>query len=111
MNFPVDSLEITVHELHDALKAGQKMTLIDVREDKERAIASLKEAKSISMNDLAIGLKAFDLSCSLVMLCHHGYRSLQATLYAKSIGFKDVRSVKGGIDAWSVTIDPQIPRY
>ena len=47
----------------------------------------------------------------IVTICHHGIRSLDAAVYLRGQGFAKTRSMRGGIDVWSMTVDPSVPRY
>lgn len=92
------------------VRAGS-VTLVDVRPPEERAIASVP----ITHEGLEHGglerLLALPKDTPLAFLCHHGGRSAQAAMYFAQEGFADVYNVVGGIDAWSLSVDPAIPRY
>ena len=87
------------------------LQLVDVREDWEATIARLDGAFHIPLGQLAARLGELDSARPTVVYCHHGIRSLQATLGLRSRGFTDVRSLRGGIDRWSLEIDSGVPRY
>jgi rhodanese-related sulfurtransferase len=55
--------------------------------------------------------KELDMDERLVIVCHHGVRSLNATAWLRRQGFEKVQSLRGGIDAWSVEVDPKVSRY
>ena len=97
--------------------AGKTLTLIDMREPEELIIAPLPGAVHIPGSEFASRIdELLDLSDDagpegLGILCHAGVRSFQATMLLRQEGIQNVRSVAGGIDAWSVYLDPSIPRY
>jgi len=106
-------LEITPEAVKAKLDAGEKLHLIDVREDQELAICSLPGAEHIPMMSLFLGLKktAAAQDTPVVVICHHGIRSLEATQFLKMQGFEDVKSMSGGVDEWARKVDPTLPRY
>ena len=105
--------EITVHELKEALASEKPPRLIDVREVGEFEHCRIAGAELIPLSQwpqLALE-KLTDKAEPLLMQCHHGGRSARATAWLLGQGFTDVKNVAGGIDAWSVEIDPAVPRY
>jgi len=92
--------------------AGQPdLVLLDVREPHEYEIARIDGARLIPLSELPGRLRELDGRAEIVTHCHHGVRSLQALALLKGAGFANVRSLQGGIDAWSVGVDPEVPRY
>jgi rhodanese-related sulfurtransferase len=86
--------------------------LIDVRETWEYATASVPGSTLIPMGEFASRAhQELDPEEHLLVLCHHGARSLSVTNWLRQQGFEKAQSVAGGIDAWSTQIDPTIPRY
>ena len=85
--------------------------LLDVREPWEVEIASLSGATVIPMADIPSRLQELDPDSPTVVMCHHGARSLNVTLWLRKQGFEHVQSLAGGIDQWSRSIDPAISRY
>ena len=106
-------LEITPEEVKARLDAGDPLHLIDVREEQELAVCSLEGAEHIPMMSLFLGMKktAAAQDASIVVVCHHGIRSLEATQFLKMQGFEDVKSMAGGVEAWAQRVDPSMPRY
>jgi rhodanese-related sulfurtransferase len=105
-------LEITPAELKARLDAGDAVRLIDIREPHELAHCGLAAAEPIRM--LAIPQHAPALKAwqgPLVLYCHYGVRSLQAASWLRRQGVAACQSLKGGIDAWSLEVDPTIARY
>jgi adenylyltransferase/sulfurtransferase len=105
-------MNITPKELKARLKKGKDFRLVDVREPDEWAVARLPEAELIPLSQfqqLAPGRLSPDET--IVLYCHHGVRSARAQDYLKSQGYANVINLTGGIDAWSVQVDPSVPRY
>ena len=103
--------EITPQETATLLKEN-KARLIDVREPWEFQTAHIDGSVLVPMGDIpARAHQEFDADEHLVILCHHGARSLNVTVWLRNQGFENVQSMRGGIDAWSGTIDPTVPRY
>jgi monothiol glutaredoxin len=102
--------QITVEELKEMRDAGIPMELVDVRTPEERAIAGIDGAALLDDDALA-RLYALPQDTLLVFHCHHGFRSLDAAQHFRSRGFVNLCNVTGGIDAWSMRIDPTVPRY
>ncbi len=105
--------EILVQELAARLAAGEPVHLLDVRLPWEHAIAALPSSQLIPLQQLKA--QASEVSCPagvpLVVYCHHGVRSLNGAYLLEQLGFPEVYSLAGGIDAWSVEVDPKVPRY
>lgn len=106
-------LEITPRELAKQIENGQAIRLIDVRQVWENQLAKLPDSLLIPLNELPIraGEVPSDPATLLVVYCHHGIRSLSAVDYLQRLGFSNVHSLTGGIDAWSCEVDPIVPRY
>ena len=106
-----DGLEVTAAELAAEWKAHPDLLVLDVREPHEHEIARIEGAKLIPLSQLPDRLGDLDGHREIVTHCHHGARSLKALEILKAAGFSKVRSLRGGIDAWSVNVDPGVPRY
>jgi rhodanese-related sulfurtransferase len=103
--------EITVRETETLLKEGTAK-LIDVREPWEHATADIAGSILIPMGEFtARAHQELDPDDRLLILCHHGARSLSVTNWLRQQGFESAQSVAGGIEAWSREIDPSVPRY
>ena len=103
-------LEITPRETAELLKTG-KIRLLDVRTPEEYAIAKV-EGSILADQSLAQEiLQNWPRETAIVTLCHHGMRSLDAAAYLRGHGFANTRSMSGGIDAWALEIDSDVPRY
>lgn len=105
------NVSITVQELKQKLDQGEKIVLIDVREPWEYNIAKIGGAQLIPLGTLASEYKKLDPHAEIVMHCHMGMRSMDATQFLLQQGFKNVKNLTGGINAWSQQIDPSVPRY
>ncbi len=106
-----DGAEVTADELKGELNAGKPIVIVDVREPHEYEIARIDGAVLIPLGELPARLHELDDHADIVTHCHHGARSLKALEILKAAGFAKVRSLRGGIDAWAVNVDPALPRY
>ena len=104
-------MEITPEELKLKLDREEKLTIVDVREPSEYTICHLKEARHIPLGELGRRTGELDPNKLIVLYCHHGMRSAQATLWLRRNGFKYVMNLEGGIDAWAERIDNSMARY
>ncbi len=103
--------EILPEQLNERLKRGERPIILDVREPKEIAIASFPGATHIPMGEIPSRLTELDPDLETVVVCHHGIRSAQVAIYLARLGFERVSNLSGGIDRWSATVDPAVPRY
>lgn len=90
---------------------GSTVVLLDVREHVELEIASLPSVVHVPMREIPARLADFDRDMPIVVMCHSGGRSRRVAEYLLGNGFSQVFNLRGGIDAWSTEIDPQVPRY
>ncbi len=90
---------------------GTAPTLLDVREPYEWSIARLPDAQLISLGSLPKSAHTLDRAAEFVVYCHHGARSAAAAGWLRKRGFARVRNLTGGIDRWSLEIDPTVRRY
>ena len=106
-------IELTVQDVQQLIEANDPFFLLDCREPFEHEIASIAQATLIPMGEL--NQRAAELephrNNRIVVLCHHGRRSLMVANALRSAGFNHAQSMSGGIDQWSQEIDPQVPRY
>lgn len=103
--------EISPAELSQQRAHGAALTVIDVREPHELAIARLEGTLDIPMMQIPARLAELDPAASYVVMCHSGARSQRVVEYLQAAGFADVRNLVGGINAWAHEIDPQMPVY
>jgi rhodanese-related sulfurtransferase len=105
-------LEITVEETKRLLdETPDAVMLIDVREPFEVETCRINGAESIPMRQIPEQVGSLPKDKHLLIHCHHGGRSLRVTQYLRANGYEAVTNVAGGIDAWSLQIDPSVPRY
>lgn len=108
--FDKNSLEITVEELKQRLDRGEKLFLLDVRTPMEYQIANLG-GTLIPLQQLPQRMHELDPDQEIIIHCHTGNRSARAVEFLYENGFKNVKNLIGGIEAWSRKIDPRVPRY
>lgn len=104
--------EITPEEVKTKLDQGDSFTLLDVRELWEFETANIAGAKLISMGDIpSRAHQELDPEDHIVVICHHGVRSMNVTAWLRQQGFEKAQSMRGGIDAWSRAVDKKVPTY
>ena len=112
MDQPDYPLEISVATAKALLTSGEGQALIlDVREPPELAINHLAGAEHIPMRQIPAHVATLPRDRHLLILCHHGQRSLVVTHFLRAQGFAAVSNIAGGIDAWAKEIDPTLARY
>lgn len=107
-------LEISPAEAKNQLSNSNKTVLVDVREPQECALARLDPAEYVPMSLVPAAFQHLeDLAgkADLLVLCHHGVRSLQVVAWLRERGLENCYSIAGGIDRWSREVDPAVPRY
>ncbi len=103
--------EVSPRELAERLGRDDDLILIDVREPHEHEIAHIEGARLVPLGHLPEHLGELDSAREIVLHCHVGQRSMQALEFLYRSGFRKLKSLRGGIDAWSREVDPSIPRY
>jgi len=104
--------EISSGKVNTMLKQGEKFTLLDVREPWELEKARIEGREIIQMGEIpARANQELDPEERIVVICHHGVRSLSVTNWLRQQGFDKTQSIRGGIDGWARTVDPKIPLY
>ena len=106
--------EISPKESRARLDAGEKVVLIDVREPGEHQICRIDGAQLIPMRTVPQRVQELDALADealLVVYCHHGIRSLNTVNWLRKQGVSNCVSMSGGIEEWSTSIDPKVPRY
>lgn len=106
-----ENLEITAAELAERLKSGPSPYLLDVREPHELSISSLPGAVNLPLGRLAGQMSELDSKQEIIIFCKSGIRSARALEILLGAGFRNVKHLKGGINAWARTIDPEMPIY
>jgi rhodanese-related sulfurtransferase len=108
---PMLDYEISPSEAATLLSTSQAK-LIDVREPWEFETAHVPNSLFIPMGEIpARAHQELDPEERLIVLCHHGIRSLNVAAWLRNQGFEQAQSVRGGIDAWSAQVDPKVSRY
>lgn len=109
-------------ELPEEISAGEtalrlaegSILLVDCREPDEHATTRIEGAKLVPLStwsDVFPAAFPADKNTPIVIHCHHGMRSLRATRFLRQNGYAAARSMAGGIEAWSLEVDPAVPRY
>jgi rhodanese-related sulfurtransferase len=105
--------EVTPRAVRRMQKRNEPFLLLDCRTPEEEALASLEGGRLVPMQELSLHID--DLrehqDAPVVVYCHTGRRSLTVTRVLRQCGFRDVRSMAGGIERWSIEVDPDVPRY
>jgi len=103
--------DITAPELAQRMQEGNHLRLLDVREPHELQISHLEGATLIPLGQLAARLSELDSAEEMVVFCKSGTRSARALELLVSAGFRKVKNLKGGINAWAENIDHSLPVY
>lgn len=103
--------QMTPVELKQKLDNQAALFLLDVREPIEFRFAKIDGSVLIPLNEISERLDELDKAHHIVVICHHGMRSLQAAGFLVHNGFEQVSNLVGGIDAWSLQCDNKVPRY
>lgn len=105
------NIEIAPREVKDLFARGEKIFLVDVREKWEYDTSRIEGATLIPLRDIPANLARLEEAGEIVLVCHHGVRSLDAAAWLRSQGVESARSMAGGIDRWAVEVDSGVPRY
>ncbi len=106
------SLEISPEELYRRLQAGDNLQLVDVRETDEFDYGHLAGSLHLPLDEVPRRAAEIRLDGAVVLICHHGVRSAQALGYLRHrLGRTNVLNLRGGVDAWTMLVDPTFPRY
>ena len=102
--------QLSAPDLQALLESGTAIELVDVRTEEERAIATIDGSRLLDQayHD---ALLLRDRDTPIVFQCHHGVRSQYAAEYFRDQGFRNLYNLRGGIEAWSMLVDPSVPRY
>lgn len=105
--------QIGVRDLKAKMAAGEPLYLLDVRRPDEHATCALPGSVLVPLDELPHRLDEIEPpeGATIVAYCHHGVRSLSAAAILDRAGIGPVVSLRGGIDAWSIHVDPGVPRY
>lgn len=111
-NYETLNYEISVADVQTLRTQGQPVVLLDVREPWEVATASIDGSTAIPMGEVPARVHTeLDPDDHIVVVCHHGARSLSVTAWLRREGFERAQSMAGGLEQWSREIDPSVPRY
>lgn len=103
---------ITPRELKARLEQpGAKPVVVDVRQPWEMNVCALPGAIPIPMSTIPARMNELDPSQEIVLMCHHGVRSMQVALFLQRQGFRKLYNLHGGIDAWAREVDPGMAKY
>ena len=104
--------QITPHELKERLDKGEQFEIIDVRQPYEYDICHLEESKLIPLNEIPFSVDMIEGKLPVIVNCHHGTRSQMAIqLLQHQLPHLQLLNLQGGIHAWAVEIDPDMPKY
>ena len=102
---------ISAKELKIKLEAGEKPVLLDVREAWEFETCHIEGSINISMSNVQKMLDELDTADDTIVICHHGMRSFQVASYLEANGYVNISNLEGGVDAWAVSVDKDMPQY
>lgn len=103
--------EISTTEAVILRDKNKDAVFLDVREHSELAICRIEGALHIPMGEVPVRHEALTRDAPLIVLCHHGMRSLNVVQYLETKGFKNAINLAGGIHAWAVDVDPGMKQY
>jgi adenylyltransferase/sulfurtransferase len=106
-----EELKIAAKELKRLIDSGAHFTLIDVREQNEYDLCHINGSRLMPLSQLRSRVKELDVTNEYVLYCHTGERSGRAVNLLSQLGFKNVKNLEGGIDAWAAEIDRSMPKY
>jgi adenylyltransferase/sulfurtransferase len=107
----MNDLEISASDVKQRLDRGDKLLLVDVREPNEHALCHIEGAVLIPMGSIPANFQKLDTDDDVICFCHHGMRSLDVVNWLRHQGVASAKSMAGGIDRWSLEVDPGVPRY
>jgi rhodanese-related sulfurtransferase len=103
--------EIQPEEVKRMQDAAEEFTFLDCREPWEYQTAHVANTTLIPMQDIPARIQELDPDEHIVVICHHGMRSMNVTAWLRQQGYEKTQSVAGGIDRWSRQVDPSVPIY
>ena len=101
---------ISTQELNDLFNKKSDFTLLDVRENEEIAIAKIQSSTHIPMGQIVDRLDEIDKNKPVIVMCHSGGSSARVCGYLEDNGY-DATNLSGGINSWSINVDPSVPQY
>ncbi len=109
-NDPTPIRQMSAPELKAMIDSGAHFEFADVRTEHERGLATIDGSRLLD-REYHDALIQLDRDTPIVFQCHHGIRSQGAAEYFRQQGFRNLSNLQGGIDAWSLLVDPSVPRY
>jgi len=103
--------EITPKELKQHMDTGNIPALLDVRETWEYEICQIDGSVNINMSQIPTRMTELKKDQEIVVICHHGIRSMQVASYLEAAGYTNISNLVGGIDAWARMVDPAMAQY
>lgn len=105
--------QISAEALHQWLQdaAREKPFLLDVREPWEFQRCAIDGSQLVPMREIPARLGELDIEHEIVVICHHGIRSAQVSMFLEQNGFDKVINLQGGVAAWAERVDPGMARY
>lgn len=103
--------QLSAIELNNKIQDKGQLSLLDVREPFEFEYAHIDGSVLIPLNQIPGRLRELDVNKEIVVICHHGIRSMQAANFLAQVGFRQISNLVGGIDAWSIEVDSSVVRY
>ncbi|HKS81770.1 MAG TPA: rhodanese-like domain-containing protein [Candidatus Acidoferrales bacterium] len=107
----LENIEITPRDVMRLKSGGKEFLFVDVREKWEFDTSRIEGATLIPLREIPCNLSVFERAKEIILFCHHGMRSLDAAAWLREQGIPGARSMAGGIDRWSVEVDPRVARY
>lgn len=105
--------QIRAHQLAEWLsdESQTRPLLLDVREPWEIEMCCLPDSQHIPMHSVPLRCEELDPEREIVVICHHGGRSMQVAMFLERKGYSAVHNLAGGVEAWAVDVDPTMRRY
>lgn len=107
----LDTLELGPDEVAAERRDGEPLVVVDVREPWETDICEIEGSLKIPLATLPASVGQLPQDKRLVLVCHHGARSMQAVMWLRHQGFDNAVNLRGGIDAWARAVDPAMATY
>ena len=104
-------MEISARDLKARIDRNEPPLLLDVRQDWETKLCRLPNAVHIPIEEIELRVEELNPADDIVVYCHQGVRSAAAAEFLRSLGFRSVRNLTGGLDSWARAIDPEMRRY
>jgi len=108
---PAVPFEIEVEDLRRMFDSAAALTVLDIREPHEISVCAIGDSLDIPMNQVPHHLEKLPTENPLVVICHHGIRSLRVMAWLRENGFGNAISLRGGINAWAQRVDPAMATY